>query len=218
MQLKEELTLIQHGYRSITECLHAVKTLADEIAIIDHSISDDDLTLYVLNGLGSEFREIVAPIRARESPLAFEELHELLVGHKAYLRLLETTTQQLVASAKYTKMKHSMYRRSQQWSLKPNDNPRGSQGPNSGRNFSGAQRDGRRFNNNYGSPNNFNRCYQPKCQICDQFGHIAKSCPQFHPQNVSINCAITSTEKNDNWLLDLAASYLSIPNMMELMK
>jgi len=39
-----------------------VKTLADEIAIIDHSISDDDLTLYVLNGLGSEFQEIVAPI------------------------------------------------------------------------------------------------------------------------------------------------------------
>jgi len=138
MQLKEELTLIQHGYRSITECLHAVKTLADEIAIIDHSISDDDLTLYVLNALGSEFQEIVAPIRARESPLAFEELHELLVGHKAYLRHLETTTQQLVASANYTKIKHSMYRGSQQWSLKPNDNPRGSQGPNTSRNFSGA--------------------------------------------------------------------------------
>jgi hypothetical protein len=53
MQLKEELTLIQCGHRSITEYLHAVKTLVDEIAIIDHSISDDDLTLYVLNGLGS---------------------------------------------------------------------------------------------------------------------------------------------------------------------
>ena len=52
MQLKEELTLIQRGHRSIAEYLHAVKALADEIAIIDHSISDDDLTLYVLNGLG----------------------------------------------------------------------------------------------------------------------------------------------------------------------
>jgi hypothetical protein len=41
-----------------------VKTLVDEIAIIDHSISDDDLTLYVLNGLGPDFREIEAPIRA----------------------------------------------------------------------------------------------------------------------------------------------------------
>ena len=90
-----------------------MKTLADEIAIIDHSISDDDLTLYVLNGLGSEFREIVTPIRARESPLTFEELHDLLVGHEAYLRRLETATQHLVASANYTKMKHSTYRGSQ---------------------------------------------------------------------------------------------------------
>ncbi|XP_035544631.1 uncharacterized protein LOC118348013 [Juglans regia] len=62
MQLKEELTLIQRGNRSITEYLHAVKALADEIAIIDHPISDDDLTLYVLNGLGPDFREIAAPI------------------------------------------------------------------------------------------------------------------------------------------------------------
>ena len=63
MQL-EELTLIQHGTRSITEYLHVVKALADEIAIIDHPISDDDLTLYVLNGLGPDFREIATPIRA----------------------------------------------------------------------------------------------------------------------------------------------------------
>ena len=55
MQLKEELTLIQHGSRSITEYLHAVKALADEIAIIDHPILDADLTLYVLNGLSPDF-------------------------------------------------------------------------------------------------------------------------------------------------------------------
>ena len=64
MQLKEELTLIQRGTRLIIEYLKAVKALADEIAIIDHPILDDDLTPYVLNGLGPDFREIAAPIRA----------------------------------------------------------------------------------------------------------------------------------------------------------
>jgi hypothetical protein len=93
MQLKEELTLIQRGNRSITEYLHVVKTLVDELAIIDHPISNDDLTLYVLNGLGPDFWEIAVPIRARESSLAFEELHDLLVGHEAYLRHLEAATQ-----------------------------------------------------------------------------------------------------------------------------
>ena len=64
MRLKEELTLIHHGTWSIIEYLRAVKALADEMAIIDHPISDDDLTLYVLNGLGPDFREIAARIRA----------------------------------------------------------------------------------------------------------------------------------------------------------
>ena len=41
MQLKEELTLIQCGHETIAEYLHTVKGLADEIAIIEHSILDD---------------------------------------------------------------------------------------------------------------------------------------------------------------------------------
>ena len=92
MPLKEELTLFQRGTRSITKYLHVVKALADEIAIIDHPISDDDLTFYVLNGLGPNFQEITALIRARESSLAFEELHDLLVRHDAYLRHLKAAT------------------------------------------------------------------------------------------------------------------------------
>ena len=107
MQLMEELTLIQRGTRSIIEYLHAVKALTDEIAIIDHQISNDDLTLYVLNGLCQDFWEIAALIRARELSLAFEELHDLLVGHDAYMRRLEAATHQLVVSANFTKTKHS---------------------------------------------------------------------------------------------------------------
>ncbi|XP_061945035.1 uncharacterized protein LOC133669041 [Populus nigra] len=105
MQLKEELILIQRKNRSITNYLHAVKTLAGEITIIDHPISDDNLTLYVLNCLGPDFWEIAGTIRARESSLNFEELHDLLVGHEAYLRRLEIATQTMVVSANYTKTK-----------------------------------------------------------------------------------------------------------------
>lgn len=78
MQLKEELRFLKRENQSIQEYLHKVKSLADEIAQINHPISDDDLTLYVLHGLGPDFREIAAPIRAREYSLTFEELHDLL--------------------------------------------------------------------------------------------------------------------------------------------
>ena len=101
MQLKEELTLIQCGNKSISDFLHVVKALADEIAIIDHPIFYDDLTLYVLNELGHDFHEIAVPIRAREKSLVFEELHDLLAGHESYLQHMEVATQQMVMTTNF---------------------------------------------------------------------------------------------------------------------
>ena len=46
MQFKEDITLIKKGNRSIPEYLHVIKILADEIVLIDHPISDDNLTFY----------------------------------------------------------------------------------------------------------------------------------------------------------------------------
>ena len=66
MQLKEELTMIKKGNQTVQEYLHTIKAFADKIFLIDHPIADDDLTLYILNGLGSDFREITTLIRARE--------------------------------------------------------------------------------------------------------------------------------------------------------
>lgn len=70
-----------------------MKALADEIALIDHPILEDDQALYVLNGLGPDFCEIAAPIRAKETSLTFEELHDILVGHESYLHCLEVAMQ-----------------------------------------------------------------------------------------------------------------------------
>jgi len=82
--------------------MHIVKALADENALIDHPISKDDLTIYILNGLGPDFREIIAPIWARECSMSFEELYDLLVSHECYLRRLEATTQQLIAITNFS--------------------------------------------------------------------------------------------------------------------
>ncbi|KAJ0016454.1 hypothetical protein Pint_10412 [Pistacia integerrima] len=158
MQLKEEITLIQRGNRSIPDYLHAVKALADAIGIIDHPISDDDLTLYVLNELGLNFRDIVAPIRAREKSIAFEELHDLVVSHKSYLRRMEATAQQLPVTANFTarqnnpsgshqsKGSHKFYRPSRQQGSARDSN---------------AQHKDQHRSNNSGQSNN--RRFQPKC-------------------------------------------------------
>lgn len=68
-----------------------MKIIVDELAIIDHLILEDDLILYILNGLGPEYCAITAPILTRDTSLSFDEdLHNLLVGHESYLHQMET--------------------------------------------------------------------------------------------------------------------------------
>jgi hypothetical protein len=209
MQLKEELTLIKKASRSIPDYIHTVKALADEIAFIDHPISEDDLTLYILNGLGPDYREIAAPIRARERPLSFEELHDLLVSHECYLRRLDATTQQLIATANFSNCRSTSG---------------SSNGGNVYRSFNKLAKEGyfkydgspapSRYNGNGNSHdhkkhNQFNgqRRYSPNSQICDQFGHTPKHCSQFNSCNATVNCASTSQAKDTKWLIDSVASH-----------
>ncbi|KAF5468276.1 hypothetical protein F2P56_012440 [Juglans regia] len=203
MQLKEELTMIKKGNNKVQKYLHTVKALADEISLIYHPISEDDLTLYILNGLGSDFREIAAPIRAREKPLTFKELHDLLVGHDAYLRRLDATTQQLVASANYTNRRsgsssgaHSFKGSSKQGAGRQNGFSKPNSGPSSGP----------KDNKKNFKPNGHRR-YTPKCQLCDEVGHTAKNCSRLQRAEPTANYVTTSPATDTKWLLDSGASH-----------
>ena len=205
MQLKEELTMIKKGNQTVQEYLHTVKALVDEISLIDHPIADDDLTLYILNGLGSDFQEIAAPIRAKEKPLTFEELHDLLIGHDAYLWRLETTTQQLVASANYSNRRPASSFGGQH----SKGNFKNGYGRNEGSSRQdsnkGSYRPSEGLNN---SKKSNGQCkYTPKCQICDELGHIAKHCPHLHFVEPTANYVATSPATNPKWLIDSRASH-----------
>lgn len=86
MSLKNQLQRSRKGSQTVTEFLFQVKRIADELAVLDAAISDDDITLYVLNGLGSDYRDIAASIRTRERSFTFEELHNHLIAHEEFLQ------------------------------------------------------------------------------------------------------------------------------------
>ncbi|KAJ0018281.1 hypothetical protein Pint_10633 [Pistacia integerrima] len=206
MQLKKELTLIQRGNRTVPDYLHAVKALTDEIALIDHPISNDDLTLYILNELGPDFRDIAAPIRAREKSLAFEELHYLLVGHENYLSNMEAAAKQLVVAANFTSKNPSFHGSNSGKGAQRLNAPFRSQG--SSRTGNDQQRDQRRQNNVSSRNNSAHKRYQPKCQLCDQLDHTAKTCPQLQPTEMSINSLYIKFGEN-KWLIDSAPLIIS---------
>jgi hypothetical protein len=178
MQLKEDLTLIQRGTRTVTKFLYSIKFIADELALIDAPLSSDDITLYAFNGLGPEYREMVAPIRTRESVLSFEELHDLLIGHESYLKRLDITSPSLVVTAHNTQRRHHSFSQKQPWS------------PHAATQKYYSKPQSRYFR-------------QQKCQYCDQFGHVAKHCPKLHTRKATANCTTASQSPDQRWLIDL---------------
>lgn len=52
MQFKEDLTFSTCGSQPITKFLQAMKIIVDELAIIANPILDEDLTIFIFNGLG----------------------------------------------------------------------------------------------------------------------------------------------------------------------
>lgn len=85
MSLKEKLSNTTRGNKSVTKFLQEVKIITDQLALVRAPLDDNDITLHCLNGFGSEYKEIVGAIRAREQPISFEALHEKLVEYKDFL-------------------------------------------------------------------------------------------------------------------------------------
>ncbi|PNX82985.1 hypothetical protein L195_g039022 [Trifolium pratense] len=202
MSIKNQIQRCTKGEKSITDYLFYVKSLADELTVIDRKISDDDLTLYVLNGLGSEYRDIAASIRTREQPFSFEELHSHLLAHDEYIhRESQVEIQVPTANLAHKNSKHD--------GLLPT--------PSSGRGYSSftprGSHSGRGYGRGYGrgksKGSNF-RGNKPlsRCQFCSTIGHIALYCPQIpKPSNPPMAHYTYANPNNSNWVFDTGASH-----------
>ncbi|GFP96040.1 hypothetical protein PHJA_001748100 [Phtheirospermum japonicum] len=99
MFLKTSLTNASLEGISISDYVNHIKSLADELGLIDGSVKSDDLTLYIVNRLTPEYRDIVSAVRTRDTPIRFEELRDRLIEHELYLKQIESKIASLVAMA-----------------------------------------------------------------------------------------------------------------------
>ena len=91
--LRDKLIKTRKDNSSIDVYMQAIKRISDDLALIGHPLNDDELIIHVLNGLGSEFKELCVAIRARDSPISFEELHDKLLDQKTSLKCDEPSIQ-----------------------------------------------------------------------------------------------------------------------------
>lgn len=99
MFLKTSLTNASLEGKSISKYVNRIKSLADELGLIDGPVKSNVLTLYIVNRLTPEYRHIVSVVRTRDTPFHIEELRDRLIEHEMYLKQIETKAASLVASA-----------------------------------------------------------------------------------------------------------------------
>ena len=159
--LRDQLARVTKDSRSITEYIHTIRSFSDELATAGALVSNPELIVKILSGLGPEFREISAAIRARDTPISYEELFEKLLDFELFLRhedakkLSSTITAAVATPTKFNSNNRNNRRQtnnSQQWrqNLHPSAPPQGQSNSNS----NGIIR----------------------CQLCNKIGHIANVC------------------------------------------
>ncbi|XP_050152403.1 uncharacterized protein LOC126627023 [Malus sylvestris] len=86
LNLKEHLTLTRRNTQLVLVFLQAIKAIINELAIIDSPLSDNDVVLHVINGVGPAFKEIVVVVWASDTSIFFENLYDKLIEHETFLQ------------------------------------------------------------------------------------------------------------------------------------
>ncbi|KAH0644492.1 hypothetical protein KY284_032376 [Solanum tuberosum] len=86
LSLKDSLTRATKGTQSMSAYLQHIKQLVTTFNSIGAAITLDDVTIYVLNGLPSEYKGIFDFIQTRDTSLNFNELYEKLCDYEQQLQ------------------------------------------------------------------------------------------------------------------------------------
>ncbi|KAA8539032.1 hypothetical protein F0562_025724 [Nyssa sinensis] len=221
-QVKGHLKNPTKGSQSVTDFLQPVKAHTDELALLGVLMDDDDLIEKILNGLDSDYKDLVHVVHACNTPFTFDEFYEKLLTFEAHLQENKPDQYCLPASANPT---HCTTTGSRSSSTTTPSSPFGSTNTGWRPSSTNNQRPSLGSNQSRGDrppP----RPYLGYCQICGIQGHTAKRCPSFclvpndsssssHPLTTRsttpwqprAHFVATSASTTPSWLLDSGVSH-----------
>ncbi|KAI0500261.1 hypothetical protein KFK09_018471 [Dendrobium nobile] len=65
--------------------LNEVKTIVDQIAAAGSTVDNEDIILYILNGLSMSYQSFKTYIRTMQTPLNLDQLYPLLISEELHL-------------------------------------------------------------------------------------------------------------------------------------
>ncbi|MFS7926745.1 putative RNA-directed DNA polymerase [Helianthus anomalus] len=135
-----------------------MKSIADELALVQNPVTDEDLMVHILRQLGDDYKPIATSLRLLDSKITFPVLFEKLVDYERELNLTTVSLPPIMATVNTTQRQPRSGRRNNYG----NSNYKSTRTQwSTGYNSNGGTRDTR--NNLY-------------CQFCHFAGHEAKEC------------------------------------------
>ncbi|KAL5763417.1 hypothetical protein ACOSP7_019681 [Xanthoceras sorbifolium] len=156
LQLKQQLQNTRKGSESISDYILKIKTLGDGFRAAGQTVSEFDLVLNIMGGLGHDYDPVVVLVSSQHQSMSLEDAQYALMVHEQRLEQLNSISSIDASGASAHFVSNSA----------PNGNNRGGftfRGNNSGR---GGRGRGRKWNNN-------NRI---SCQLCSKSSHGALQC------------------------------------------
>ncbi|KAM3357081.1 hypothetical protein P3S68_023795 [Capsicum galapagoense] len=200
--LRDQLVRITKESRSITEYLHTIRSLSDELATAGSPVSNPELIIKILSGLGLEFHEISAAICARDMTVSYEELFEKLLDHELFLlhkdvKKLSNPITVVVATPTNTNTNNRNSRRqnnnSPQWQNNNSPQWQHNSHPNTTPQWQ----------------TNSNPKTVTRCQLCNRIEHTANVCrsKSHNHFEVKANYAAGFTATTNPWIVESEATH-----------
>ena len=87
--------------------MQSAKTIIDDLTMIGHDLSDGEIIVHTLDGLTNDYKQRKVALRARESPISFEELVEKLNDYETSLKNTNPTKVDLYITAQLSQKQHN---------------------------------------------------------------------------------------------------------------
>jgi hypothetical protein len=101
ISLKTKLTKNPKGAWPVADYLNEMCAIADELALVQNPISDEDLMVYILSQLGDEYSSLTAAFKVRDTPISYPDLFDKLVDFERSMATSDPTPP-IIATANVT--------------------------------------------------------------------------------------------------------------------
>ncbi|KAL5813194.1 hypothetical protein ACOSQ3_028144 [Xanthoceras sorbifolium] len=135
MQLRQHLQTIKKGARSVSDFILQIKNVGDALSAAGEEISERDLLLCLMNGVGHEYDAVVVLISSQRNTMSLEEAQFLLLMHEQRIEQLNSASQVSIggASANFASNNHGGNKDQRGGPNYNRNGPRGRGGRNGGR-------------------------------------------------------------------------------------